>query len=259
MHLDTMTEERRRAFDDKKTQSEPVGAGRVHSVKWPEDIRQLADRDADAVVATLEAYRRAAPARSDQHATTAGRVVDRVADQVPQYSAHQYRVARHGSAGRKDAKPDSSEPCRFKELGFGLFENRTELDGLAVPAAGRIEQPESVDKLIQLVAQFARRTFDPCQLCLLDLAVEDFGEDIVRAHDDLQRLAQIWTGDRQQCRAQIVMVLCNATVVVEAHRRYGRGGRTLGNSAGSEADRLHPNLVLLFLKSVAETRPDTRP
>ena len=72
MHLDTMTEERRRAFDDKKTQSEPVGAGRVHSVKWPEDIRQLADRDADAVVANLEAYRRAAPAGSDQHATTAG-------------------------------------------------------------------------------------------------------------------------------------------------------------------------------------------
>jgi len=67
-----MTEERRRAFDDKKTQSEPVGAGRVHSVKWPEDIRQLADRDADAVVANLEAYRRAAPAGSEP-AQPAGR------------------------------------------------------------------------------------------------------------------------------------------------------------------------------------------
>ena len=121
MDLDTMPQDRRRAFDDKKPQPQTVGACRIHAVKRLEDVRQLANGDADAVVAYLEAYRRAALAGSNKHAATAGRIVDRVANEVSQYSAHQYRVARHGSAGRNDAKPDPSLLCRFEELGFGLF------------------------------------------------------------------------------------------------------------------------------------------
>src|ERR1700738_2209595 len=86
--LDTMTEERCSAFDDKKPQPETVGTCRIHPVKRPEDVRQLASGDADAVVSYLQAYRRAARPGSNKHAATAGRIVDRVANQVSQYSAH---------------------------------------------------------------------------------------------------------------------------------------------------------------------------
>src|SRR5207302_7010557 len=172
----------------------------------------------------LELHRRAAPAGSDEHATAARRVVDRVTDEIAQYAAQQHRIARHRDARRDEAKPDPFEPCRFGELRFDLFEHRTEPDGLLTSAAGGLEQTESVDKLVELVTQFACRIVDPCQLHLLDTTLERFRQDVVCADDDLQRLAQIVTGNSEQRGAQIIVALCDAATVIETARRDGPNG-----------------------------------
>jgi hypothetical protein len=51
------------------------------------------------------------------------------------------------------------------------------------------------------------RILGPRQLLPLLLAVEGLRQDIVRAGDDLQRLAQIVTGDRQQRRREVAVGL----------------------------------------------------
>src|SRR6266567_9102287 len=139
MDLDTVTKEPRRALDDEEPQPQTTGAGRIDPVERLKNVGQVGRRDADAVVPYLEVHRRAAPTGSDEHATAARRIVDRVADEIAQYAAQQCGIARHGGARRDEAKPDPFEPCRFGELRFGPFEHRTELDGVLTSAAGGLE------------------------------------------------------------------------------------------------------------------------
>ena len=146
--------------------------------------------------------------------------------------------------GGNDAKRDPLEPCRFGEFRFRYSENRTELDCLLAIFAGRFEQPESLDELIQFVAQFARGAIEPRELYLLGAPVEGFREDVVRSHDNLQGLAQIMTGNRQQRGAKVVVAIPSSVAVGEADSRNGESGVRLGERAGCGTDRFHPTLVL---------------
>ena len=157
-------------------------------MKRLKNVGELGGGDADAIVPYLELHRRAAPAGSDEHATAARRVVDRVTDEIAQYAAQQHRIARHRDARRDEAKPDPFEPCRFGELRFDLFEHRTEPDGLLTSAAGGLEQTESVDKLVELRLVARARTEADRRVVLLSISrkgaalVDELRQPIVELH-----------------------------------------------------------------------------
>jgi hypothetical protein len=110
--------------------------------------------------------------------------------------------------------------------------------------AGSLTQLQSLDELAQHAGQSLGRLRGPPQLLVLLLDRQGSRQDIVRAGDDLQWLAQIVTGHRQQRRGEIaVSLICVAAYGTTYAPRVPTGGRH-GSNAVKNTDRLHLPVLL---------------
>src|ERR1700730_8954525 len=66
-------------------------------------------------------------------------------------------------------------------------------------------QPHRLDKLVQHTCQPRGGILSPHQFVTLPLSTEALRQDIVRAGDYLQRLAQVMSGHRQQRRGEVAV------------------------------------------------------
>jgi len=106
-------------------------------------------------------------------------------------------VTKDGSAGRNDAKFNAVPPCRFGELRCQILEKGTQPYRDVEVNARSLAERQSLDKPAQHAAQPRDGIRSPGQLLPLSVAVKDLPEEVVRACDDLQGLAQIVTGHGQ--------------------------------------------------------------
>jgi hypothetical protein len=206
-----MPEEIGGALYDEQPEPETLGVGTARLVKSPENLRQFIGWNAGAAVAYLEMHLRATPAAADEHATTAGRVVNRIAHKVSQNPAQQNGVTKDGSAGWNDAKFDPLQSCRFGELRGEILENGTHRYRDMEVIARSLAQLQSLDELAQHTGQLSGGIRGPRQLFPLLVTMKDSREDVVCAGDYLQWLAQVVTGHRQQSRTEVV-VDCSETI-----------------------------------------------
>jgi hypothetical protein len=114
-------------------------------------------------------------------------------------------VTKDGGAGRDDAKLDPLQASRFGELRRQTFEKgRQQYRDMEVIARPPVQLQRS-DKPAQHTAQSGRRVRGPRQFLALFVTIKDLPEDVVCAGDDLQGLAQVVTGHRQQGHAEVVL------------------------------------------------------
>jgi len=81
--------------------------------------------------------------------------------------------------------------------------------------ARSLAQLQRLDKLAQHIAQSRGGVRGPRQLLALSVAIKDLPEEVVRACDDLQWLAQIVTGHRQQCCGEVAIRSCEAVPPID--------------------------------------------
>ncbi len=123
------------------------------------------------------------------------------------------------TARRSGKKRDPFQPRRFGELRREIFEDGTQRHRKMQVLTRPLTQLHSLDELAQHAGQLRGRVPGRHQLLALLLAVERLRQDIVRAGDDLQRLAQIVTGHRQQGRREIAVDLVCVSVHGSADAR----------------------------------------
>src|SRR5713226_6681056 len=200
--------------------------------------------NADTAVAHLDAQLRADAPRGDAHPAARRRVVDRVAYQVAQHSSEQNRMTKGRTMCRSDNERDAFRPCHFCKLCRKILENGTQPDRNIQIFARAFTQLQSLDELAQHVSQSASGTLDSRQLFPLLLAVYDSRQDILRAGDDLQRLAQIVTGHRQQRRYKVAVSLaCIAAQGATDAPRVPADGRR-GSNQIKRTERPHLPVLL---------------
>src|SRR6266851_2687384 len=199
--------------------------------------------NADTAVAHLDAQLRADAPRGDAHPAARRRVVDRVAYQVAQHSSEQNRMTKGRTMCRSDNERDAFRPCHFCKLCREILENGTQPDRNIQIFARVFTQLQSLDELAQHVSQSASGTLDSRQLFPLLLAVYDSRHDIVRAGDDLQRLAQIVTGHRQQRRQEVGVSLIRIAVRGTANSPCVPAGRWRRSHGIKKSDRIHSSVL----------------
>jgi hypothetical protein len=216
-----MPEEIGGALYDEQPEPETLGACCTRPVKSPEDLPQFIGCNADAAVSYLEVHLRATLAAADEHATTARRVVNRIAHKVSQNPAKQNGVTKDGNAGRDDAKLDPLQSCRFGEFRGEILENGTQPYRDMEVIARSLTQLQSLDELAQHTGQLCGGNRGPHQLFPLLVTVKDSREDVVRTGDYLQWLAQVVASHRQQCRAEVVVESSETILGRETHPGQG--------------------------------------
>src|SRR5216683_3643706 len=201
--------------------------------------------DADAGVAHLNAQLRAKTPRGDEHKTAGGRVMNGISYQVSQHAVEQNRVTESRTASRSYAKRDPLQMCRFCKLCGEMLENGTQWQPNAKVIGRSLPQLQSLDQLAQHAGQSRGRIPGSSQLLALILANRGSRQNIMRAGDDLQRLAQIVSGHRQQRRREIAVSLICVTVhgIAEAPRAAASGQRRWEGI--KKTDRLHLPVLLL--------------
>src|ERR1700686_2945756 len=110
--------------------------------------------------------------------------------------------------------------------------------------ARALMQLQSLDELAQHAGQSRGGVLGPRELFPLLVAMEDPRENIVCAGNQLQRLAQIVTGHRQQRRREVAVDQVRVAVDGNVDARTAPAGAWHGSAGTTETDRLHLPVLL---------------
>src|SRR5580704_3634881 len=111
--------------------------------------------------------------------------------------------------------------------------------------ARALMQLQSLDELAQHACQSRGGVLGPCELFPLLVAMEDPRENIVCAGNQLQGLAQIVTGHRQQRRWEVAVDQLRVAAHGNVGARRAPAGARRRSARTTETDRLHLPVLLL--------------
>jgi hypothetical protein len=116
-------------------------------------------------------------------------------------------VAEHGTGCPRHAQIYALCACRLGELCCQVGDQRRERNQVAARIPGEDVQLQRLRELGEHHAQPRRGVLRPAQYEPQTIAAQQPGEKVVGTGDDLQRLAQIVSGHRQQRRQEIAVIL----------------------------------------------------
>jgi hypothetical protein len=118
-------------------------------------------------------------------------VIECVTREIAQDAVEQHGLAHDRGARRQKPEIDPLAPRGSLELSREALENRLEPNRLRFYPAGALVQLQRVDQLVQLFLQLGARLLAAFQVLALGSGGQPPGEQLVRADNGLQWLAQI--------------------------------------------------------------------